>query len=83
MSFPDTMQGVVAARIDRLPPSQALALKVASVIGRLFAFRCCATSAQSRRIGGRSGVSSMSCTGRTSQCWTPQRRTWLTCSNMW
>jgi hypothetical protein len=39
MSFPDTMQGVVAARIDRLPPSQALALKVASVIGRLFAFR--------------------------------------------
>ena len=39
MSFPDTMQGVVAARIDRLAPSQELALKVASVIGRLFAFR--------------------------------------------
>jgi tetratricopeptide (TPR) repeat protein len=39
MSFPETMQGVVAARIDRLPPGQELALKVASVIGRLFAFR--------------------------------------------
>jgi predicted ATPase len=39
MSFPETMQGVVAARIDRLPPGQALTLKVASVVGRLFAFR--------------------------------------------
>jgi tetratricopeptide (TPR) repeat protein len=39
MSFPDTMQGVVAARIDRLAPGQELTLKVASVIGRLFAFR--------------------------------------------
>jgi predicted ATPase/class 3 adenylate cyclase len=39
MSFPDTMQGVVAARIDRLTPGQELTLKVASVVGRLFAFR--------------------------------------------
>jgi hypothetical protein len=39
MSFPDTMQGVVAARTDRLPPGQELTLKVASVVGRLFAFR--------------------------------------------
>jgi class 3 adenylate cyclase/tetratricopeptide (TPR) repeat protein len=38
-SFPDTMQGVVAARIDRLSPGQELTLKVASVVGRLFAFR--------------------------------------------
>jgi class 3 adenylate cyclase len=38
MSFPDTMQGVVAGRIDRLPPGHELTLKVASVIGRLFAF---------------------------------------------
>ena len=37
VSFPDTMQGVVAGRIDRLPPGHALTLKVASVIGRLFA----------------------------------------------
>ena len=39
MRFPDTMQGVVAAGVDRLAPGQELALKVASVIGRLFAFR--------------------------------------------
>ena len=39
VSLPDTVQGVVAGRIDRLPPGQELALKVASVIGRLFAFR--------------------------------------------
>src|SRR5262245_52773322 len=38
-SFPDTMQAVVAGRIDRLPPGHELTLKVASVIGRLFAFR--------------------------------------------
>jgi class 3 adenylate cyclase len=39
MSFPDTMHGVVAARIDRLAPGHELTLKVASVVGRLFAFR--------------------------------------------
>ncbi len=37
VSFPDTVQGVVAGRIDRLPPGHELTLKVASVIGRLFA----------------------------------------------
>jgi predicted ATPase len=39
VSFPDTVQGVVAARIDRLLPGHELTLKVASVVGRLFAFR--------------------------------------------
>jgi len=39
LKFPDTVQGVVTSRIDRLPPQQQLALKVASVIGREFAFR--------------------------------------------
>jgi tetratricopeptide (TPR) repeat protein len=39
VSFPDTVQGAVAGRIDRLPPGQELTLKVASVVGRLFAFR--------------------------------------------
>jgi class 3 adenylate cyclase/tetratricopeptide (TPR) repeat protein len=39
VSFPDTMQGIVAARIDRLSPGQELTLKVASVVGRLFTFR--------------------------------------------
>jgi tetratricopeptide (TPR) repeat protein len=37
--FPDTVQGVISGRIDRLSPAEQLALKVASVIGRLFAVR--------------------------------------------
>jgi predicted ATPase/class 3 adenylate cyclase len=39
LAFPDTLQGVITSRIDRLTPPQQLALKVASVIGRVFAFR--------------------------------------------
>ncbi|HRQ25084.1 MAG TPA: hypothetical protein PLF42_16780, partial [Anaerolineales bacterium] len=39
LNFPDTVQGVVRSRIDRLPPSHQLALKAASVIGRIFALR--------------------------------------------
>jgi class 3 adenylate cyclase len=39
VDFPDTIQGVIASRIDRLPASEQLTLKVASVIGRLFLFR--------------------------------------------
>ncbi len=39
LSFPDTVQGVIISRIDRLPPAQQVTLKVASVIGRIFAFR--------------------------------------------
>jgi len=39
LDFPDTIQGVITSRIDRLAPEQQLTLKVASVIGRLFAFR--------------------------------------------
>jgi class 3 adenylate cyclase/predicted ATPase len=39
MVFPDTIQGVITSRIDRLSPQQQLTLKVASVIGRVFAFR--------------------------------------------
>jgi class 3 adenylate cyclase/tetratricopeptide (TPR) repeat protein len=36
LSLPDTVQGVITSRIDRLTPSQQLTLKVASVIGRAF-----------------------------------------------
>jgi tetratricopeptide (TPR) repeat protein len=36
LGFPDTVQGVVTSRIDRLVPSEQLTLKVASVIGRAF-----------------------------------------------
>jgi class 3 adenylate cyclase/tetratricopeptide (TPR) repeat protein len=39
VSFPDTVHGVITSRIDRLTPSQQLTLKMASVIGRVFAFR--------------------------------------------
>ena len=39
LEFPDTIQGVILSRIDRLPFPQQLMLKVASVIGRIFAYR--------------------------------------------
>ena len=39
LDFPGTIQGVITSRIDRLPPEHQLAVKVASVIGRIFAFR--------------------------------------------
>ncbi|HMA38211.1 MAG TPA: adenylate/guanylate cyclase domain-containing protein [Chloroflexia bacterium] len=38
LTFPDTVQGVITSRIDRLTSPQQLTLKVASVIGRVFAF---------------------------------------------
>ncbi len=37
--LPDTVQGVITSRIDRLTAAQQLTLKVASVIGRVFLFR--------------------------------------------
>ena len=37
--LPDTLQAAITNRIDSLNPSQQLTLKVASVIGRIFAFR--------------------------------------------
>ena len=37
-ALPDTVQGVVLSRIDRLQPEEQLALKVAAVIGRTFAY---------------------------------------------
>lgn len=40
LNFPDTLQGVIISRIDRLTPSQQLTLKVASVVGRIFEYRC-------------------------------------------
>ncbi|MCT7949594.1 AAA family ATPase [Ancylothrix sp. C2] len=39
LRFPETVQGVIAERIDRLSPNEQLTLKVASVIGRSFGFR--------------------------------------------
>lgn len=39
LSFPDTIQGVILSRIDRLAQEQQLTLKVASVIGYTFSLR--------------------------------------------
>jgi tetratricopeptide (TPR) repeat protein len=39
VSLPDNLEAAITSRIDSLNPSQQLTLKVASVIGRIFAFR--------------------------------------------
>lgn len=39
LTLPDTLEATITSRIDGLNPSQQLALKVASVIGRIFAYR--------------------------------------------
>ncbi len=39
LTLPDTLQAAITNRIDSLEPSQQLTLKVASVIGRIFAYR--------------------------------------------
>ena len=39
LQVPDTVQGMIASRIDRLRPQQQQVLKVASVIGRTFTLR--------------------------------------------
>jgi len=39
LDFPDTIEGVIISRIDKLPTQEQLLLKVASVIGRIFALR--------------------------------------------
>lgn len=36
VDIPDSIEGVITSRIDRLSPAQALTIKVASVIGRTF-----------------------------------------------
>ncbi|MBM3266502.1 MAG: AAA family ATPase [Candidatus Sericytochromatia bacterium] len=39
LDLPDTVQGLITSRIDRVTPAQQLTLKVASVIGRSFPLR--------------------------------------------
>jgi class 3 adenylate cyclase/tetratricopeptide (TPR) repeat protein len=39
VTLPDNLEAAITSRIDALNPSQQLTLKVASVIGRIFAFR--------------------------------------------
>ena len=38
IAFPDTLHGVVTSRIDRLPTTEQLTIKVAAVIGRVFGY---------------------------------------------
>lgn len=39
LNLPGSLEGVIISRIDKMPPSHQLTLKVASVIGRVFALR--------------------------------------------
>jgi class 3 adenylate cyclase/tetratricopeptide (TPR) repeat protein len=39
LNLPGSLEGVITSRIDRMPPSHQLTLKVASVIGRVFALK--------------------------------------------
>jgi class 3 adenylate cyclase len=39
LDLPNTVQGIITSRIDHLTPAEQLTLKVASVIGRVFAVR--------------------------------------------
>ncbi len=39
LNMPSTLEGVIISRIDKMPPAHQLTLKVASVIGRVFALR--------------------------------------------
>jgi len=39
VTLPDNLQAAITSRIDGLSPSQQLTLKVASVVGRIFAYR--------------------------------------------
>lgn len=43
LAIPDTIEGVITSRIDRLEAGQQLVLKVASIIGRVFAFNALRT----------------------------------------
>lgn len=39
LNLPGSLEGVITSRIDRMPPSHQLTLKVASVVGRVFALK--------------------------------------------
>lgn len=39
LNLPGSLEGVITSRIDKMPPAHQLTLKVASVIGRVFALR--------------------------------------------
>jgi hypothetical protein len=39
LTLPDSIQGVITSRLDRLTPGQSFSLKVASAVGRVFPYR--------------------------------------------
>jgi len=49
IAIPDTLQGVLMARIDRLQEEARRVLQIASVIGRIFLYRILATITQEER----------------------------------
>jgi class 3 adenylate cyclase len=48
--IPDTLQDLIMARIDRLPPETKLTLQMASVIGRTFLYRVLAHLAEQEQL---------------------------------
>jgi predicted ATPase len=54
LEIPDTLQGVLAARIDRLPEEAKRTLQVASVIGRTFQVRVLEEVLQQQSRSGKS-----------------------------
>ena len=56
LEIPDTLQGVLAARIDRLPEDAKRTLQIASVIGRTFQVRVLEEVIQRQSRGGRPGA---------------------------
>jgi tetratricopeptide (TPR) repeat protein len=57
IDVPDTLQGVIAARIDRLPAEEKRTLQTASVIGRVFQERVLAYLLEAERAAARLGPS--------------------------
>jgi class 3 adenylate cyclase/tetratricopeptide (TPR) repeat protein len=53
VEIPATLQGVIAARIDRLPLDDKLALQSASILGRVFQQNVLALLLERERAGGR------------------------------
>jgi predicted ATPase len=59
ISIPDTLHGVIAARIDRLPEETKRILRLASVIGRIFTYSILSAIVSSPPVQGESGRGSL------------------------
>ena len=81
LSLPNTVQGVVLTRIDRLAPPQQLTLKVASAIGRSFAHRLLADIHPIAADRPTLPISSMASSAATWSCSRRPSRSWPGCSS--